>query len=108
MNIFLDDERIPADVTWIKLEDVDWVIIRSYEDFVSWLQNRGIPTRLSMDHDLGTDKTGQDCLRYLLDKVEEMQSEIPFITFHTQNIVGKKNMEYLYKNYKRFRSFKFI
>lgn len=33
-GLFLDDERVPQDVTWIKYpENVEWVVVRSYDEF---------------------------------------------------------------------------
>ena len=33
-NIFLDDERVPNNVTWIKLPSVDFVVLKSYNEIV--------------------------------------------------------------------------
>ena len=33
-GLFLDDERYPQDVTWIKYPDnIEWTIVRSFQDF---------------------------------------------------------------------------
>jgi len=57
IGIFLDDERKPEDVTWVKYEeDIEWVIVRSYSEFVSELRKLFFNTEnelvISFDHDL--------------------------------------------------------
>lgn len=77
-NLFLDDQRTPNEVTWVDYGDVtDWVIVRSYEDFISVVRSRGAPSNVSFDHDLEpqhyppvcdySTPTGKDCARFLLD-----------------------------------------
>lgn len=62
-HLFLDDLRIPsAD---------DTVTVRTFEAFCSYLDSLEKDDTLlsvSFDHDLGEDKSGLDCARYLLDK----------------------------------------
>ena len=54
--LFLDDERVPSQVTWVLLPQVTWTIVRSYRDFVSTILKRGyLPTHISFDHDLGVE-----------------------------------------------------
>ena len=41
-NIFLDDYRNPENVTWVKLPEVSWIIVRSYNAFVDIITKKGI------------------------------------------------------------------
>lgn len=51
-HLFLDDERIPADVTWVDIEDARYVIVRSYNEFVTVVEKFGCPAYVTFDHDL--------------------------------------------------------
>jgi hypothetical protein len=54
MYIFLDDERIPTDVTWAILPKTGhWHIVRNYDQFVELLKGLDeAPTFIAFDHDL--------------------------------------------------------
>lgn len=36
-NLFLDDVRIPSEVNWVKLPSVNWIVVRSYQEFINML-----------------------------------------------------------------------
>lgn len=51
-GIFLDDERYPKDVTWIKYpENVEWVIARTQDYFMSLLEDEEFDI-ITFDHDI--------------------------------------------------------
>ena len=50
--LFLDDLRNPKDVIWVNLPEVEWTVVRNYDDFVNTIIDKGVPTRISFDHDL--------------------------------------------------------
>lgn len=82
-RIYLDDVRTPI--------DKDWIVVRSYDEFVSKVSEIGLPNieTISLDHDLGVtamreyfknvspnytldytnieEKTGYDCAKWLVD-----------------------------------------
>lgn len=111
-NLFVDDERSPCDVTWapgavLELYSTeDWVIARSVPDALSEIANRGMPSFMSLDHDLGTDLTGYDLVKTLVYDAVAF-SDSPRYTFpdnfkfyvHSKNIVGKANIESLLSSY---------
>lgn len=84
-RLFVDDERYPV-------ED-DWIIARSYEDAMWYVNNRGIPDYISFDHDLGTEKTGYDLAKSLCEVL--MDTGAPMFSYyvHSQNPVGKTNIQ---------------
>lgn len=89
--IFLDDERDPP-----MLPMQEWIICRSYDDFVSIVRMNGFPGYISFDHDLGQGKTGHDVAKWLLDRVLNDPDDFPenFRYYvHSQNSIGKKNIE---------------
>lgn len=51
-NLFLDDERIPEDVTWLEYDGITcWHTIRTYEHFKEAIAHC-IPEYISFDHDI--------------------------------------------------------
>ena len=104
-GLFLDDERNPKDVTWQKLsQPVDWVIVRTYEEFVDWVNNTDFDV-LSLDHDLGTPRSGYDCIKYFVDKClfTDMPHpyNLPEVFVHSKNPVGKQNISLYWKQARR-------
>ena len=55
-NLFLDDFRMPKDAYNYLLQpiyiSVNWEIVRSYDEFVKYITEHGIPEIISLDHDL--------------------------------------------------------
>ena len=110
-GLFIDDERFPQDVTWIQYpENVEWTIVRSFQDFNLELAHGDNDYQIySFDHDIqsyinGREYTGYDCLKCLLN-IETMvgnKLDNTQFFFHSQNVVGKKNMESYYQNYVKF------
>lgn len=100
-SLFLDDVRFPVEVHNIP-KDVNWVIARSYSQFVANIIRLGIPENVSLDYDLNDyyenesevdiidqGKTGEDCLKLLLTAIGSLGSEIkPKIFVHSTNPKG--------------------
>jgi len=124
-KLFLDDIRIPKDCAngivpshlnklyW----DNDWDVVRSYDKFVSWIVKNGLPDFISFDHDLadvhytmdfsdkndgGKEKTGYECAKWLVDYCMDQKLDIPSFIVHSQNPVGKANIQSYLLNAKRF------
>ena len=103
-SLFLDDERNVSDVTWLSLPETDWYVARTFLWFKLHIQG-GMPEYISFDHDLqdfdmdtDEERTGMTCLKWLIEYCMDRDMMIPVCFFHTQNPVGKKNMEEYYKN----------
>lgn len=117
IGIFLDDERDPEDVTWLGYpEDVKWLTVRdedSFKDVTSFLlmSNFLVNTDfiISFDHDIqrfdkdGVETTGYTLLKWLVYLISDWKTSTPTCYFHTQNIIGKKNMESYWNNYLDFK-----
>lgn len=124
--LYLDDVRTPTQ----NIKDhEDWAIVRSYEEFVQWIENNGIPHYVSFDHDLADEhmadyfanqaqgnhtinysrfkeKTGVDCLAYLLDSVHKKMeagetSNLEIIGLHSHNPVGTNNMYAMVQSFQK-------
>ena len=116
-NIYLDDVRTP------KKTAMEWVVVRSYDEFVAKVTELGLENiaLISLDHDLGdtammewhtnvvnnytldynniTEKTGMDCTKWL---VEQWLNGAPVcrVKIHSANAIGSANMMGYINNYK--------
>lgn len=134
-NLFLDDVRDPKDAflyfsskvspngltlgSMASLEkasgisDDDWVVVRSHDEFCQAINERGIPSSVSFDHDLnfshmrhyfevsrnGGDKldysqikeTGYHCALFLKEKLDKT-GKTSLIYCHSANHIGRENI----------------
>ena len=104
MKMFLDDIRVPKN-------DYD-VIVRNFEEAINFVNENGIPTFISFDHDLGCDeignilKSGYDFAKWLVDMDIENIHKFPNnFTFdiHSANPIGKNNIKSILNNYLLFK-----
>ena len=103
--LFLDDERQPTEAHI----DQGIEIARSYSQAVRLIEQYSCcPSFVSFDHDLGDNvPTGKDFANYLIEK--DLDNQGNFIpedfTFyvHSQNNVGKENIEGILNNYLEFK-----
>lgn len=121
-KLFLDDVRTPRGAySYTRFEpflDNDWVIVRSFNQFANyieynWEEYEAFPSLVAFDHDLAdehygapvtaifTEKTGMDCVRWLVDYCMDNDLELPEWYCHTCNTVGKINMDSLLSNFKK-------
>lgn len=94
--IFVDDER---EYAGSKFNDQYVVIVvRTYEGVIGLLDycvEHNIEVLLDLDHDLGTEKTGYDICKYIVENnIRDVQYRI-----HSMNPVGRDNMEQLMSHY---------
>ena len=124
--LFLDDERMPKNVTWVNLPAQNWQIVRSYDEFVDFILKNGVPCFVSFDHDLahehyrqsmytpdrhynnyydnGTfkEKTGFHCAKWLVEYCLDNGFKIPEYIAHTMNPIGRENIQGIMEQAKRF------
>ncbi len=89
-KLYLDDIRSPPDSSW--------AVVRSYDEFIAWIQTHGTPDEISFDHDLGDGvPTGMDCAKWLV------ETERPLLRFavHSANPPGRENILGLLRNWRR-------
>ena len=102
-TLFVDDERNPADVSWMAIPFVgETVVVRSYNEFVDTILERGLPAHVSFDYDLadfeedGKELTGYHCAKWLVGQCIDHRNMIPSYTVHSMNPIGKINIrEYI-------------
>lgn len=115
-NIYLDDVRTPTPSN-------NWVVVRSYDEFISKINELGLENieLISLDHDLGdsamaewlnnvannytldynniTEKTGMDCAKWLVEKWMD-GAPVCEVKVHSANAIGSANMMGYINNYK--------
>jgi len=118
--LFLDDERMPKDVTWLLIGGVgsrgaDWHIVRSVNEAIAWVKENGFPDVISFDHDLAMEhyagdfsgqNTGHDFAKWLVDydmDTHTMPNNFYF-TVHSKNPTGAENIRCLLESYIRHRA----
>lgn len=119
--LYLDDLRLPT--TTIDGYQ-SWTVVRNYEQFVRHIKDNGIPDLISFDHDLADEhmadyfnnqahgvntidykrfkeKTGVDCLNWLIELVMDNPEEVkPFTVWvHSHNPLGAANILHKASNF---------
>lgn len=97
-KLFIDDEREPV--------NSDWIVVRSFDEAVEAVRINGFPMYVSFDHDLGENiETGYDFAKWLIEQDMDFEWWFHENSFgwnvHSQNPIGKENINSLLKNYKR-------
>lgn len=80
-------------------------IVRRYDEAIAWIDKNACPDFIFFDHDIQSElKTGFDVLKYLIEKDldENYLNKKVQIFFHTQNNIGRSNMQNYWNNYKRY------
>lgn len=95
--LFLDDERYPAP------DLKNWIIARCYESAVELIKSWRMPSYISFDHDLGSDLTGYDFAKWIVE--QDLNAAGLFIPknfdfyVHSQNNIGAVNIRVYLTNY---------
>lgn len=84
MRVYLDDRRTAPE---------GWTLVKTAEEAIRLLESETVEA-ISLDHDLGTEKTGYDVLvrieKILFD--EQIDFRVPEIFLHTANSPGRDRM----------------
>ena len=120
--LFLDDERMPEQVTWAQFPRYDAIfIMRNYDAFIKQITLHGLPMFVCFDHDLadfhyeaqerenagetnvdyGPEKTGYDCAKWLVDYCVNTGKKFPRYVVHSMNNIGKERIESYIENAKK-------
>jgi hypothetical protein len=127
--LFLDDQRVPIDCTKymyrkginVSIYYENWNIVRSYLEFVKWVENNGLPDLISFDHDLADvvelraelpietwfdldankEYTGMDCAKWLVNYCLDNKQKLPKFIVHSSNPAGSDNIESLLKSFEK-------
>jgi hypothetical protein len=102
-ELFLDDIRT-VDMVYPNYPGVGFVIVRNFADFKKVILEKGLPSFISFDNDLGEDGNGKllpdgyACAKWLVYESEIDISGLHFYV-HSANPVAKQQIEGLLKNY---------
>lgn len=107
-NLFLDDERFPSDVYWVRGFDYtkhDWIIARNAAQFIARLVSDGIPALVSFDNDLqdfsslnGAEITGYDLAKSLCMHCIDDELKFPNVLAHSMNQVNQPKILAFFAN----------
>lgn len=94
-KMYIDDIRVPS--------KNDYVVVRSVEEAIEYIENYGMPVYISFDHDLGDNvPSGYDFAKWIvesdLDKKIILPKKFSF-NVHSANPVGAANIEGLLTGY---------
>lgn len=109
-TLFLDDIRYPADVRYDLGPYRDVVICRTMDDAVWCVEQYGLPTVISFDHDLADthyiigdgEKTGYTFAKWFCDYVMDNALDLPNnfrYHVHSMNPVGAENIRKYMENF---------
>ncbi|MEM6717754.1 MAG: cyclic-phosphate processing receiver domain-containing protein [Bacteroidota bacterium] len=102
-NLFLDDIRVP-EMVYRNPETYDFVIVRTYEKFVAYIEANGLPKYISFDNDLGLNAAGEvaedgyAAAKWLVYQSGLDLTQLEFYV-HSANPVAAKQIEGLLTNY---------
>lgn len=129
--LWLDDYRDPfLEREWLRYSPIpapfEVIWVKSYNEFVEWIEENGLPDGICFDHDLddehyhpdmyvspesynqhyGTfkEKTGYEAAKWLVDYCLDTNSDLPKFNVHSFNPVGKENIRGLLINYNKIRN----
>lgn len=102
-KLFLDDLRT-IDMVYDPAMETEFDIVRTYEEFVSYIKQNGLPQFISFDNDLGLDKNGKvaadgyAAAKWLVYKSGLDLTELKF-HIHSANPVAAEQIRGLLTNY---------
>lgn len=90
-KIYLDDVRTISE---------GFIGLRSFTEFITYIEANGLPDFISFDHDLGLQESGYDCAKWLVAYCLDNEMELQDFVVHSQNPVGKQNITSLLNNFR--------
>jgi hypothetical protein len=113
--LWLDDERNPNSEKWYKylrqyfdIEIFDIIWVKSYSEFIQFVENNILPYIVCFDNDLGdvvTNFEGYDCAKYLSNFCIENKKQLPNFIVQSANPVAKQNIETYLNNHNKYFDF---
>lgn len=109
--LWLDDTRNPFLADWLlryapewdeDRDNVTWV--KTYEEFIAWIQKWGLPEMICFDHDLGGKYDGYDAAKWLVNYCLKHQLQLPKWNVQSANPVGRENIEGIFKSFVKHHS----
>lgn len=86
LKVFLDDLRVPTDI-YPNAKEGEWTVIRTMDDFKTFIDKFGVPSFVSFDNDLGGEEEGKGLVKWMVfDKMLDI-TDMEF-TVHSANSSG--------------------
>ena len=123
---------MPSEVVWTHLQaqkSGQWVIARSYDQFVETIRTKGLPTFIAFDYDLScqhlqdlsaalkdstkslaslkldynsyNEKTGYDCAKWLVEYCSASGASLPDYDVHSMHPIGAENIRAYLSSYSK-------
>lgn len=106
ITLWLDDARDPADNRWADLvqrpDNSILVWVKSFEEFVWWIEANGLPDHICFDHDINSDTfNGVDAAKYLTGYCLSKDLPLPSYSIQSANTIGRENIKSVLESFKR-------
>lgn len=113
-NLFLDDERVPLDVTNFSQDpiykELSWFVVRTAFSFKAAITEQGIPDVVSFDNDIqdfsgdeGAEITGYMLAHWLINYCIDHNLKFPrVVQAHSRNCVDQPKILGTFDNARRF------
>ena len=103
--LWLDDERQhdnTLEKNFFPDDEVKWYVAKDYTDFCHIIREE-VFDLICFDHDLGSDMTGYDCCKYMVDYYDSKGLDLPQVFVQSANPVGKENIYSYINSYKKVK-----
>jgi hypothetical protein len=114
--LWLDDRRDPTEELLARHSPLKRpyrvVHVRKYHQFVSWVEENGLPNGICFDHDLSDihirkstyrERTGMDCAKWLVKYCLDRGLDVPPWGIQSDNTCGRENIDGLLRSYRATR-----
>jgi len=130
LNRAIDAARaqdLRAELECYARKDVTWAWVKSYKEFMEYIERNGLPDILAFDHDLSDDAyelwhknrgyknsdinydeyvvhTGYHCAKWLTEYCQDNEILLTCEVYaHSMNVKGRENINAILNNFKRFQ-----
>jgi hypothetical protein len=124
-NLFLDNNKTPKDIWNLSKSPeyavYNWIVVTDYDSFVQIITDKGLPIRISLSHDLSEEhrnisdvkeipydkfnnKTGYDCIVWLIEYCIDYNEILPKCKVHSfEKNKGRKNIEDMVYKFEKYQ-----
>jgi hypothetical protein len=113
--LWLDDIRDPFDPVFEdkvaectpfgEFLDEGFIWVKSFDEYIQWIKQNGLPSVICFDHDLGEDvPSGKDAANWLVEYCLDNNKKLPSFFSQSDNPAGKENILSLLNGFKDFQN----
>lgn len=104
--LWLDNAKNPYDVNNLDYspigKNVTVVWVHNYSEFERYILANGLPEGICFDYDLGEEKNGFDCARFITRYCMNYALPLPKYAFQSDDKSGQMAMELIFERYEHF------